>query len=471
MQGELLKIDTFAAATRKLQNPSNYTLASDKDQLVFRDRSGWIARPCWPLWALLACGLTSLFLYRRLPDLVPVQEKIPEWVTLTLGLFLLYLLSLWLSLLVPWASKAKLPLILLFALAFRLLLLPEPPVLSDDLYRYLWEGYLQTEGINPYQYSPQSPALADYRNPVWASVNNKEVSAIYPPFAQMVHALFYLVGGSVFGFKLAFLGVEIGLVAAILALLGLQGQPPARILVYAWNPLVVIEVAWSGHHDVLVVGLLLWAVFLLQVRRRLAAVGVLAAAVLSKLYPLILAPAFLKGLPARYWGWLAGFLLAMLAPYLGAGRQLLAGLSLYRDHWRFNGFLQSWLSGQGLSQIWVEGLLGAGLLILLCGCWIQGVCRLRQLFWLTGAVLLFSPTLYPWYLVWIIPYLCFYPNPAWLLLSGLSVLSYEVLIDWSALGIWRSDPLFLKLQYYPFWGMLIVMGIRSLWRWRPEPTQ
>ena len=344
-------------------------------------------------------------------------------------------------------------------------------LLSDDLYRYLWEGYLQTEGINPYQYSPQSPALADYRNPVWASINNKEVSAIYPPFAQMVHALFYLVGGSVSGFKLAFLGVEIGLVAAILALLGLQGQPPARILIYAWNPLVVIEVAWSGHHDVLVVGLLLWAVFLLQVRRRLAAVGVLAAAVLSKLYPLILAPAFLKGLPARYWGWLAGFLLAMLAPYLGAGRQLLAGLSLYRDHWRFNGFLQSWLSGQGLSQIWVEGLLGAGLLILLCGCWIQGVCRLRQLFWLTGAVLLFSPTLYPWYLVWIIPYLCFYPNPAWLLLSGLSVLSYEVLIDWSALGIWRSDPLFLKLQYYPFWGMLIVMGIRSLWRWRPEPTQ
>ena len=93
----------------------------------------------------------------------------------------------------------------------------------------------------------------------------------------------------------AFLGVEIGLVAAILALLGLQGQPPARILVYAWNPLVVIEVAWSGHHDVLVVGLLLWALILLQVQRRVAAVGLLGAAVLSKLYPLILAPALLKG--------------------------------------------------------------------------------------------------------------------------------------------------------------------------------
>lgn len=391
--------------------------------------------------------------------------------TLYLGLFLLYLLSLWLSLQAPCGFKAKLPLILLFALAFRLLLLPAAPALSDDVYRYLWEGYLQTEGINPYEHGPQSPELEDYRNPVWTSVNNKEVSAIYPPFAQMVHALFYLGFGSVSGFKLAFLGVEVGLVSAILALLRRSGRPLGRVLVYAWNPLVVIEVAWSGHHDVLVVGLLLWALLLLQIRSRVAAMGVLAAAVLSKLYPLILAPAFLRGLPARYRGWLAVFLLAMLAPYLGAGSRLLAGLSLYRDQWRFNGFFHSWLTGQGLSQIWVEGLMGAGLLTLFCVCWVRGFCRLRQLYWLTGAVLLFSPTLFPWYLVWIVPFLCFFPNPAWLLLSGLSFLSYEVLIDWSVLGIWRSDPFFLKLQYYPFWGMLALIGIRSLWRRRLRPAQ
>lgn len=403
--------------------------------------------------------------------MAPVQEKIPELVTLFLGLFLLYLLSLWLSLQASRGLRARLPLILLFALAFRLLLLPAPPALSDDVYRYLWEGYLQTEGINPYEHSPQSPVLEEYRNPVWTSVNNKEVSAIYPPFAQMVHALFYLGFRSVSGFKLAFLGVEIGLVAAILALLKRSGRPLGRVLVYAWNPLVVIETAWSGHHDVLVVALLLWALFLLQIRTRAAAMGLLAAAVLSKLYPLVLAPAFLRGLPARYWGWLAGFLLAMLLPYLGAGGRLWEGLSLYRDQWRFNGFLHSWLTGQGLSQIWVEGLLGAGLLILLSVRRVRGICRLRQLYWLTGAVLLFSPTLFPWYLVWIVPFLCFFPNPAWLLLSGLSVLSYEVLNDWSVLGIWRSDPFFLKLQYYPFLGMLALLGIRSLWRRRQRPAQ
>ena len=470
-QGELLEIDTFAAATRKLQNPSHYTLASNKDQLVFRNGIGRISRPFRPLWGLLACGLTSAFLYGRLPELAPVQQKIPELVTLYLGLFLLYLLSLWLSSQAPCSSKVRLPLILLFALAFRLLLLPAAPGLSDDVYRYLWEGYLQTEGINPYEHSPKSPALEEYRNPVWASVNNKEVPAIYPPFAQMVHALFYLGFGSVSGFKLAFLGVEIGLVAAILGLLRQRGQPSGRVLVYAWNPLVVIEVAWSGHHDVLVAGLLLWALFLLQIRKRVAALALLGAAMLSKLYPLILAPAFLRGLPARYWALLAGFLLAMAAPYLGAGSRLVEGLSLYRDHWRFNGFLYSWLTGQGLAQAWVEGLLGAGLLIWVCVCWVRESCRLRQIYGLTGALLLFSPTLFPWYLVWIVPFLCFFPNPAWLLLSGLSFLSYEVLIDWSVLGTWRSDPFFSKLQYYPFGGMLAWLGIRGFRRRRPQLSQ
>lgn len=421
------------------------------------------------LLGLLACGLTSTLGYWRLSEPGPVKEKIPEFVILYLGLFLLYLASLWLLRLLPAGLRAELPLILLFALTFRLPMVATPPALSDDIYRYLWEGYLQTEGINPYQYSPQSPLLADYRDQIWPSVNNKEVPAIYPPFAQIVHALIFLGFRSVTGFKLAFVLVEVGLVAAILALLRMRGERLSQVLVYAWNPLVVVEVAWNGHHDVLVVGLLFWALFLLQIGRALSALSFLGAAALSKLYPLILAPTFLKGLSVRYWGWLIAVLLVMLVPYLGAGRQILEGLSRYRDHWRFNGFLFSWLTDRGLSQTWVEGLLGAVLLLLLGLCLLGGFCRLRQLFWLTGAVLLFSPSLYPWYLIWIIPYLCFYPNAAWLLLSGISVVSYEVLIDWAALDIWRGDPLFLKLQYYPFFGMLILIGIRSLWQRKVMP--
>ncbi len=414
--------------------------------------------------------MTSTLGYWRLSELGPVKEKIPEFVITYLGLFLLYLVSLWLSRLLPSGLRAKLPLILLFALTFRLPLVMIPPALSDDVYRYAWEGYLQTEGINPYEFSPQSPVLVDYRNQIWSSVNNKEVSAIYPPFAQIVHALIFLGFGSVTGFKVAFLLVEIGLVAAILALLRLRGEPLSQVLVYAWNPLVIVEVAWSGHHDVLVVGLLFWALFLLQNGRLLPALSFLGAAALSKLYPLIMLPAFLKGVSARYWGWLTAVVMAILVPYLGAGKQILHGLSFYRDQWRFNGFLVSRLTDYGLSQTWVEGLLGAGLLVLLGFCLFSRYCRMRQLYWLTGAVLLFAPSLYPWYLVWIIPYLCFFPNSAWLLLSGISVVSYEVLIDWSALDVWQSDPLFLKLQYYPFFGMLMLIGIRSLWQRSRRPT-
>jgi len=100
------------------------------------------------------------------------------------------------------------------------------------------------------------------------------------------------------------------------------------------------------------------------------------------------------------------------------------------------------------------------LMLLVVGLVIGGACLylgpdlLEQLYWATGAVLLCAPTLFPWYLIWMVPFLCFFPSPAWLLLTGLSPLSYYVLIDWWTLGLWRQNDLFLKLQYFPFYGLL-----------------
>lgn len=435
----------------------NYTLAVHKDQLVF----GLISRRLLTQFGIIGCGLASLGCYWGLTKLGLLRENIPEFIFGYLVLFILYLLALSLLNLSPHHCGIQLVIILFFGLTYRFLLVVVPPALSDDIYRYAWEGYLQTEGINPYQYSPQSEELVAYRNDFWVSINNKEVSAIYPPLAQMVHAVIFLGFRSVVGFKLVFLIIECGLIWAVLALLKLRREKLSQILVYAWNPLVIIETAGSGHHDVLVVGLLLWAVFFLQTRRPLATVIFFGGAVLSKLYPLIMMPTFLKRLSARYWGYLIIFFGVIFLPYLGAGERIFDGLRLYRDKWRFNGLLFSWLVGEVSSQVVVEGLLLGCLLVLLGVGLFGGYCFLRQLFWLTGAIILFSPSLHPWYLVWIVPYLCFFPNPAWLFLSGASVFSYEVLIDWWTLNIWHSDPLFMKLQYYPFLGVLIVGWIQA----------
>src|SRR4029450_10116090 len=88
---------------------------------------------------------------------------------------------------------------------------------------------------------------------------------------------------------------------------------------------------------------------------------------------------------------------------------------------------------------------------------------LKQLYWMTGAILLFAPTLFPWYMVWIIPYLCFFPNPAWLLFSITSAISYYVLIGWWTLGRWEQDSFLTALEYYPFLMLLVLAFIRKLY--------
>jgi hypothetical protein len=134
---------------------------------------------------------------------------------------------------------------------------------------------------------------------------------------------------------------------------------------------------------------------------------------------------------------------------------LFSALLYYREKWRFNGFFFMQLSEQFKDERHVEQLM-----LLMVGAVIGTCLYLRldlivQLYWATGAILLCAPTLFPWYLIWMVPFLCFFPNPAWLLLTGLSPLSYYVLIDWWTLGLWRQNDLFLKLQYFPFYGLLI----------------
>ena len=88
-----------------------------------------------------------------------------------------------------------------FAILFRVVLLPCVPFLSDDIYRYLWDGHVQLAGINPYLYPPDAPELESIRTAWHARINNPSISTIYPPFAQMVFAAGALAGGSLLALK------------------------------------------------------------------------------------------------------------------------------------------------------------------------------------------------------------------------------------------------------------------------------
>lgn len=392
-------------------------------------------------------------MYFGIVSLGDLRQKVPEFLAYYILLSILYLLACALG--SKSGGQNELWVVLGFAVAFRLVMLFSPPSLSDDVYRYAWEGYLQTRGVNPYSHPPAAPELSPHRNELWEKVNNKDASAIYPPVVQMVHAGTFLLFRSIWGYKILFVALECLFLVVLLRLLNHTSRDPLSIIFYAWNPLVVVEIAGSGHHDGLASAFLFISVLFCLTQRFQRSVLWFGSSALCKLYPALGLPFFLQRIPRKHWFWLPVLLLASYLPYAGAGNRLFSALLYYREKWRFNGYLYYVLSEVLSDEKTVERLLLLFLLLVIAGCLLRVRTLLEQLFWITGAVLVSAPTLFPWYLIWIAPFLCFFPNPAWLLLTSLIGLSYYVLIDWWTLGVWQQSLLFLRLQYFPFYGLLI----------------
>ena len=347
-----------------------------------------------------------------------------------------------------------------FGLLFRVTLLPSLPTLSDDLYRYVWDGRVQDAGINPYRYAPESEALAHLRDEeIYPRVNHPEISTIYPPLAQALFLGCYKIWPTVWGIKVALVGVDLLTAWFLLGLIRVFDQRPGQLLIYLWNPLLVVEVAGNGHVDILGVAFLVFALLYLQVGGHGRMAGALGLSVLAKFFALGLVPIFWRWICAggvreaskrerlsamfvsrKAWPMLLfpGILLLGYLPYAGAGEGLFRGLGIYAEHWEFNSaafdLFRALLGSGGGARLAVGTLFGGAVLALTLG-WMHPI---RAGYFLTGLFLWLTPTMHPWYLIWMLPYLVFYRSPAWLAFTGLSVLSYHVLIRYAAEGVWEE---------------------------------
>ena len=379
--------------------------------------------------------------------------------------------------------------ILFFAILFRVTFLAATPNLSDDIYRYVWDGRVQLAGINPYQHPPESPSLMALRDDaVYPDINHKQIRTIYPPVAQLFFAAVSFIDASPLAMKVLLTLCEIIMLVVLLKMLALRGLPGSRLLLYAWNPLAVLEIAGSGHVAALAIALLMWALSLLLRERKQAAVVALAIAVLAKLVPLLTVPAFWRQMgtstAVRYPSallspkgrmailWLPVVVGGGYAVYAGAGAHMFEGLPTYLTKWRFN---------DGIFSILYELLRQPALAMddtalerarMLCSMALIAIAvtllirlddPLKIGFMILGAHLLLSPPLHPWYLLWILPFLPFFPSPAWIYLSGVSLLAYNVLGRYHASGVWLEDPWVKWVEYLPF---LVFAGFSWLRRQR-----
>jgi hypothetical protein len=331
-------------------------------------------------------------------------------------------------------------LVLGVVVAMRLLTLTAPPILSSDIYRYVWDGRVQLAGINPYRYLPIDNALAFLRDEgVYPHINRADYAhTLYPPAAQAIFALAAVVTPGVFGMKVMIALFDALAIVTLIVLLRIAGRDPAELLIYAWLPLPVWEFAGNAHIDGVAAGLLALAL-LLAVRSRSIWIGVvLAVATLTKFLPAVVLPAFWR--PRDWWLPVAFVvtLVCLYLPYSSVGWQMFGFVPGYVSEEGFsNGhglFLLDLLGSVVPLPAWatriyialvlaVLGFLGVRLAFaseLPAASGPRVIMHARQAV-ILGAVLLIalSPH-YPWYLGWLAPLACLAPLPSvlWMLAAA-----------------------------------------------------
>jgi hypothetical protein len=361
-------------------------------------------------------------------------------------------------------------LILSVALILRLLFLCAPPQLSDDVYRYLWDGSNLLHGINPYAAPPSAISAPPELKQVHSLINHPDFVTIYPPAAQLVFAGGAALGGSTTGFKTFLVLLDLGLCALLALLLRQLGKPAWLSVLYAWNPLPVLEIAGSGHVDGAGLALLMGSLCLIMRERlrpataaprhwtALLAGALLACAGLVKLFPLVLAPVLFLLVPtARRWSFTAGFfgtLAALLLPFLPQLTQMGASLDAYARNWEFAGFAFNMLRSLTGSGNLARLLLSCGFVLAVLTVTLRLARRLQRglapmdagrralqaCYGIALALLLLTPTLQPWYALCLAALLPFCAGPAGLVLCWVVLLTYQVQIPYFILGQWLENP-------------------------------
>jgi hypothetical protein len=345
---------------------------------------------------------------------------------------------------------------------FGLLWVWAPPVLSDDLYRYLWEGRLWLDGVNPYRVPPSDPSLVPLRDALWEPINNKPLASIYPPLMQLLFVLSALLGGQVWTLKCLAL---VGLLGAVLAVARVTGRSgPALAL--GLNPLMLSETALNGHFDVLVGAMLLLAVWSLAENRFIQAGLATCAAVGLKLVGIVVLPLFGRRREAVFVAVCA--LGLFLVPILGSAGPAspVSGLGQFATRWQGNDSLFGIINffTHLLADDPVAGFVAratAAMLFLA----LTGVVLRRRLSPLGAArtlvwgLLLLSPQVHPWYLGWLLPLELAAGGRAALVWSALVLAAYVPLDRWLSDGIWHM-PLGVQLAEYGLLGLALLSDPR-----------
>ncbi len=301
---------------------------------------------------------------------------------------------------------------LVLAAAWNIAFLRLPAGADDDIHRYVWDGRLQRLGYNPYLLVPSDPAAKELHTPETRNLNNPDLPSPYPAGAQLFFRAVTAIQESTFAFKVAFVICEFAIVFVLLDLLRCTGQEQRAhlVLAYAWNPLLAIEVTGSGHIDIVGALLLVVSAAALVRRWRATAAVALGLAIAVKFLPVVLLPLYWKRVRIRDAALAAAVVGLLYVPFLSHSfldhrRIPIGSLGTYVQSFRFNGPVFAALNSVAPPQL----LAGLAVLVGLgTAAWLRRAApewSPDQFAWPMAASLLCAPAVFPWYLLWLLPFL------------------------------------------------------------------
>ncbi len=370
------------------------------------------------------------------------------------------------------------------AIVCRLVLLFTEPVLENDYFRYLWDGHVFSQGISPYAYAPNHPFLDSITTGYRKYISFSNISTIYPPFAQYVFLISnFLAPHSLMGLKIIFTLFDLATGILIFSWMKKRNIHPTWSLLYFLNPLVFKEIANSAHIDSIAAFLSTLALYFFSYKRKAGAWVILGLATCTKIYPLVLVPIFLMWDKKRIRNgflYLATILLLYL-PFLYQEGLLFSGTKAYARTWVFNASIfqianffldlivqpfQSipWVAKAHDFSYFTKGLMAIFFLL-------GSTYKLYKMkseedipstaLWILGLLLILSPVLNAWYVLWLLPLACLERSVPWLSFTFLVVGAYSWFYSKEWVLTFRSLEygIFFMLLTYPFWKRAWKNGI------------
>lgn len=354
---------------------------------------------------------------------------------------------------------------IIVGLVLRLALMTVHPIGSDDYYRYLWDGKVIANGINPYRYAPTDTALASLHSQTLpAKINFGDMKTIYPPLAEILFYVAYKISGESFlGIKALLFVFDLLTMFGIFLILRQLSLSPKNVLLYALCPLPLVQFFVDAHMDGFGIPLLVFAILFYIKDKKLLSYLLIGLSVCIKPLGFILVPILFfseKKLADRLKVILVPVIVCIIfyIPFIFTGSPFQA-LVTFTENWTFNGIVFGLLNTFFNDNQRTRTVCAILMMAFYTPVVLSRKDLLTKIYLSVFLLFIFSPVVHPWYLSWLAFLLPMKPKWSGIVFVGLISLTSFTLVTYQLSGIWRDYPAVLMLEYIPVLSLFVYEAI------------